>query len=695
MSRKTNAVVAGQTGKVDQYNFLRDEAKMSAFLLASATSTLKLYIHDATIYFRGTKVDFTGGLTPVMSAPTASSRIDIVSLASSSEIVITTGVEADSPTAPTAPEDNMPICEVYNKAGQVEITDEEEAGSDGYVNKDLRKVLVLEKHASTTEKGIVEEATKAELNAGTDLGGSGAKLVAGSSILATSIYKVQLPSSDQKNALAGTGTPNGTNKYVTNDDTTATPTANKVARFNADGEIDGVDKIKDPMTYGEIITGATLAVPVYQDTSDNKVYACDANVATKIEFLGFAIENGEDTDEKYVQLVGIVKGFTGLDEGEKYYVQNTVGTIGKLRGDYGILVGRAISATELLIIREEPKVEICGDGSDGDVTISSNTTLTRDMYYRNLTVDSGYTLNTGSFRIFVQRTLTNNGTIQRNGNAGTAGGAGGNGGYSSPGSQGSSGDAGAVLADEYLGGGVVGKAGSVGGFGGTGVSSGDTGTAGLNGDAQTIALCGNGVDGVTGGNGGSGGGAGGGTAQAGGTGGTATVSDTKPRAVGIAVLMLEFNDPANIAKYQTGAGAASGSGGAGGGGASNAYGGTGGASGGSGSAGGIMLIIAKKIINTGTISVIGGAGGNGGDGGDGYNVGNTGGAGGGAGGSSGSGGCMVLVYCSLEDSGTISVAGGTAGTGGVAGIGYGTGINGSAGNNGNTGTAGTKIELSI
>ena len=30
-----------------------------------------------------------------------------------------------------------------------------------------------------------------------------------------------------------------------------------------------------------------------------------------------------------------------------------------------------------------------GDGSDGDVTISGNTTLTTDMYYGNLTIDSG------------------------------------------------------------------------------------------------------------------------------------------------------------------------------------------------------------------------------------------------------------------------------------------------------------------
>jgi hypothetical protein len=55
-----------------------------------------------------------------------------------------------------------------------------------------------------------------------------------------------------------------------------------------------------------------------------------------------------------------------------------------------------------------------GNGSDGDVTISSPTTLTRDMYYNNLTVNS--TLNPDGFRIFVKGILSGNGTISYNGN---------------------------------------------------------------------------------------------------------------------------------------------------------------------------------------------------------------------------------------------------------------------------------------
>jgi len=54
---------------------------------------------------------------------------------------------------------------------------------------------------------------------------------------------------------------------------------------------------------------------------------------------------------------------------------------------------------------------VYGTGSDGTVVIASNTSLTRDMYYDNLTVNSGATLNPNGYRIFVKNTLTLNGTI--------------------------------------------------------------------------------------------------------------------------------------------------------------------------------------------------------------------------------------------------------------------------------------------
>ena len=51
---------------------------------------------------------------------------------------------------------------------------------------------------------------------------------------------------------------------------------------------------------------------------------------------------------------------------------------------------------------------IYGDGSDGDVTISGTTTLSRDMYYNTLLVDNGGTLKMNGYKVFVLKKLTVN-----------------------------------------------------------------------------------------------------------------------------------------------------------------------------------------------------------------------------------------------------------------------------------------------
>lgn len=48
---------------------------------------------------------------------------------------------------------------------------------------------------------------------------------------------------------------------------------------------------------------------------------------------------------------------------------------------------------------------VYGSGMDGNVIISSNTTLTRDMFYNNLTVNPGIVLDTAGFRVFVRNVL--------------------------------------------------------------------------------------------------------------------------------------------------------------------------------------------------------------------------------------------------------------------------------------------------
>lgn len=137
-----------------------------------------------------------------------------------------------------------------------------------------------------------------------------------------------LPSADERAAMAGGGefgTPSATNKFVT----------------------DATRRVV--LTAGETITGATTPVPVYQNKTDNEFYICDANDTGKMKFLGFAVSNGADGGALTVQFTGVVSGFTGLSEGEKYYVSDTAGTISTTMGTYEVLVGVAISETQLFI----------------------------------------------------------------------------------------------------------------------------------------------------------------------------------------------------------------------------------------------------------------------------------------------------------------------------------------------------------
>jgi len=112
---------------------------------------------------------------------------------------------------------------------------------------------------------------------------------------------------------------------------------------------DGNQSLPITLTAGETINGATLPVAVYMDDTDNELKACDGNDTATLEFIGFAISNSTDGNDITIQTKGIVDGFSGLDVGKKYYVQDDK-TIGTSPGTVLIHIGYAISATQILII---------------------------------------------------------------------------------------------------------------------------------------------------------------------------------------------------------------------------------------------------------------------------------------------------------------------------------------------------------
>jgi hypothetical protein len=291
-----------------------------------------------------------------------------------------------------------------------------------------------------------------------------------------------------------------------------------------------------------------------------------------------------------------------------------------------------------------------GDGSDGDVTVSSSTTFNTPKDYNNLTINASQTLsyngaNQTNAIIRVKGTLTVNGILSATGK-GRAGGAGG----------------------------ATQTTNSGGGF---------TGTVGLQSWGADLTSGNSGA----GGNGGTGhvaGGVGGGAAGISGVSGDLRiVADTR------------FNDANEILRAQPqiyGAGGSGGGGGSGGVGTSGySSGGDGGAGGSGGNGGGTLLVFAKNITiaSGGIIESNGAAGGNGAAGtiGNGSSSADAGGGGGGGSGGGGSGGFVGVVYKSLTNNGNINANGGATGTAGAGGAAE-AGGNGAAGTAGSTGTAG-------
>ena len=59
---------------------------------------------------------------------------------------------------------------------------------------------------------------------------------------------------------------------------------------------------------------------------------------------------------------------------------------------------------------------IYGSGKDGNYTASANISLTRDMYYNNLTINNGIHVNTAGYKVFVRNILLLDGSTSQDAN---------------------------------------------------------------------------------------------------------------------------------------------------------------------------------------------------------------------------------------------------------------------------------------
>jgi len=433
-------------------------------------------------------------------------------------------------------------------------------------------------------------------------------------------------------------------------------------------------------------TTSTTALPTANNQFVTKYYA-DTVVSTGFTSANIDATTGlkaAGTSPEKVQINASSTGSIAFDSNGKLYVNPTFNS-GVLFNSTTTFVatttqnGDVIYASSSSMFRVNPY----GDGSDGDVTISANTTNTRDMFYNNLTLSGAAINNTGGYRIFVKGKLTRSGTakITNNGGAGGAGGAGSGGGAGTAGTAGTAPAGVTVPLPAAAVAGVAGVYQTV-----NGKTNGNNGLAG-NSLTNTIASSTT----FTAGAGGNGTSVGAGTATGGtkGTDSTSTQTTAMPRSL-LTATTLSFPGGTSITLLRPSAGSPSG----GSGGASTDSSGVcgSGGSGGSGAPGGMIWIAARSILDIGTGTMFEAKGGDGGAGGAGGGAGtNNYGCGGGAAGVAGGGGVVVKIYDDIQGTVTSDVS---AGTGGAVGTGTSNGT-GSATNGAAASAAAAGLTLNI
>lgn len=545
-------------------------------------------------------------------------------------------------------------------------SDEDQAASIEYVND---VAIAGAPDASSTVKGI----SKLSVNP-----------VSPTNPIAVGDNDTRLPTQDENDALAGTsGTPSSTNKYVTNDQiytdgiSTSQLTSNASIGFgqtDATGNnnkiyqsfVAGKDTIQSIILKKETSTStpaSDISLKIFADSAGNPTGS-----ALATSTIAVATYNAITDDTEFESILSSVLSVT---QGATYWVelsqatpsdtnypnlhyQNTAVTGFTLKKwnttDGYVAVTGALylkvmeSYANKLALFSVTIPNYFGDGSDGDVVMSSNTNLTRDMYYNNLTINSGVTLNKNGFEVFILNTLSGGGSIVDT-SVNNAGGAGGPGGP--------------VYA--YYG-------GSAGGNGNSYIDN-------------FFVL-------VKGGSGGSGGDASGGVGGVGGVGGISPSNKktiTSDNDILYSLFFVTNNMFSrlykNLGKYLIGNSGGGGGSGAGSGGG-NGFGGNGG---GGGAGGNGFCLFVNNYNFSGVLSAPGGNGSAGATGTSNYGQ-QCGGGGGGAG---GNGGNIIVIYKTKQQNINTNTSGGSGGSGASGSSG------GSNGANGPIGTAGSVYQIQI
>jgi len=420
------------------------------------------------------------------------------------------------------------------------------------------------------------------------------------------------------------------------------------------------DTIVVAATAGETVASVQI---LFFNKFTAKWNKADADVASTSRTVVLGVAQGAGTDTTSISGGVLLKGLdgknTGGTPGVVIFISNNAGATSTSAGTVDRAIGVIRNASSFYFdpsaftanVEANGKINdnlistttilasnTFGPGTDGDVIVAalSTTTLTRDMYYNNLTVNGSIV--TGGWRVFVKDTVSGTGNFTATGTPGQDGGV-----VSPPLGPG----AGAATTTGFF----ISYGGANGGTGGQ-ASKGNGSIGSSTMDVHgSLSVGRSGTGGV-------------GVNASGGTPGTGAVNGTTGRSFatsspyGLGTLSVIFDalvmSTTSNSLYRLTSGPG-GSGGGGGGANSN----NGGGGGGGGATGNIALIAAKTFAGSFIINAGGGKGGDAtsvtGDGG-------TGGSGGG-----GKGGFGIRVYSTDTWSGSCSATGGAAGAGSSAG----------------------------
>lgn len=205
-------------------------------------------------------------------------------------------------------------------------------------------------NGSTTVAGKYQTATTAQQLAGTATGSTGAQLVP----VTANMKSVSAGAGDAGVIFVGNAS-GVLDPTILN--ATATPTASKIVIADANGYVDDwvSEAAKNVQTYvaGEDIDTSSTPLALYLKESDGRVYKLNATSASEAAyaFIGFAVLGQVITtgNNISVQTDGLVSGFSSLTVGGYYYGTNSGGVISTTAGTISLQIGRAITATKLLI----------------------------------------------------------------------------------------------------------------------------------------------------------------------------------------------------------------------------------------------------------------------------------------------------------------------------------------------------------